>query len=357
MDKNNNCFLNIFNYRLFNKGNRSYIREVKKILQNRYFFEDFVNIYHLEDPYNVKNQSNKQYLFKINQKNEAVFYHHQNLIQFQYDPKRLPKKLYGLININIKNLFTYQVIQTILKLQSRYIKTNNMQDLVYIPHKKIIEYVDHNYHTTIYSTTISNVCKTVLFKTKKNDSFHIKFLLPPKHFIYYQKIKYCLNYDLYLSDIQLSNDIELLFKIKLSPQVIYNTRKRYLIPAKEKRDRCIYCTYEQFFSKTLQLTSENIKHLEKMQGVYELLSEESIQYDYSYSNTIYIGSSQDIRKRMRSYLFGDGHTQKIQSYLQKHTISFRFIQSTEHKILEKDIFNAFKALYGNSPLLNTNRVL
>jgi len=130
--------------------------------------------------------------------------HKNNLIQF-YSKNR---SLGVCININIKNLQTYSLIKTIQALQSKFIATNNKQDLVYISHKTILEYHKKYFDISLISSNISTIIYNTYYKDSLNNSMRLNYLVPKKYFILYLKIKNILNIDITLSDKQLCKDIK-----------------------------------------------------------------------------------------------------------------------------------------------------
>ena len=74
-------------------------------------------------------------IFTINTNGTITFLHYQNLIKFDFKKKDLSPKTRAILNINIKNQQCYELIQTIVKLQSKFIHSNNKQDLKYFSRK------------------------------------------------------------------------------------------------------------------------------------------------------------------------------------------------------------------------------
>ena len=138
---------------------------------------------------------------------------------------------------------------------------------------------------------------------------------------------------------------------------IFNIRKKYLIPNKSQRLKDSYIVFDKNYSIVYALRSEYIKLFKDVKGVYELMI---LQYNLNKEvkyTTIYIGSSNNLKVRLSSYINGYAHTLKLKTFLVENIVYFRFIESDNYKILEKDVLDAFFSFFGKLPLLNFNRVL
>lgn len=106
--------LNIFNYKLYKYTNKTYIKFVNNLIADNNLEEVDIKATYL-DNYNQKDFYNE--IFLITQTGEISFFHKENLVNFVY-PERC--KINYLLNVNIKNQKTYEVIKVIESLQKDF---------------------------------------------------------------------------------------------------------------------------------------------------------------------------------------------------------------------------------------------
>lgn len=345
--------LNIFNYKLFTCNNKTYLSFVDTILNHKEFKEN-VTIKYL-DIYESSNFYNE--IFCITKDGQITFLHHQNLIKFIYDKNSLPQSIKGLININIKNQQTYELIQVLVNLQVKFIYSNNKQDLKYFSHQDVLLAHKEQYNSTLISPNISTISNKTFYRDKDNKILNLNFLIPKQHFILYIKIKYILNIYPLASDKELSYYLFKQFNIKATIYKVYNVRKRYFIPSKSNRINELYLEYEKSYSIIRELTYSHLIAFHGVPCVYELLSYDMVKYNYKSSKTVYIGSTNNLKRRLTEYIRINGHTQRLKDFILNNKVYFRFIKNNDYVVLEKNILDAFYTMYGNYPLLNINRIL
>ncbi len=185
----------------------------------------------------------------------------------------------------------------------------------------------------------------------------LNFLLPKRYSIIYIHIKYLLNKYENLTDAKLSFYLKNEFNIKATKSKIYEIRKRYFIPNKTNRTKNIYLEYEKNYTFSFNLNHDNIKKFKNITAVYELVGNEEYHYNYKSTRTVYVGSTNNLKRRLTQYLADFGHTDKIRNFISNNEVYFRFIQTENYRDLEKDILEAFYITCGNYPVLNSNRVL
>jgi len=285
------------------------------------------------------------------------FLHHQNLIKFDFRKEDLTAKNRIMLNVNIKNQQCYELIMTIVKLQFKFINSNNKQDLEYFSQKDILKCYKMCYDTAIVASNISTISHNTFYRDRDNNIFKLTYLLPKQHFILYVKCRYILSYNINMTDKELSVYLKNKYDLDTTKSRIYKVRKRYFIPNKKYREQNIYCDYEKNYSISYILSSNNLKKFRNISGIYELLIEEKYQYNYQNSTTVYIGSTNNIKRRLTQYASGFAHSLKIREFINNRNIYFRIIKTNTYKELEKDILDAFNISYGEYPILNTYRIL
>jgi len=354
--KNKPYLLNIINYKLFTFNNKKYIKFLSKILKSNELIillkGDAVQISYLGKC------SNHQYsneLFFINNNNNIEYFNKKNLMQFSFKETALSGKIKSLININIKNRQSYEVISTIALLQNKFLKSNDKNDLLYFSYKQILKVHNKYYKSSLIESNISTIVNNTYYKDKKGNKIALKTLLPKKHFVIYLRCRYLLNQNYLLSDKQLSECLKNTFNITISKESIFQIRKKYFIPNKRNRQLNMYYNYSSRFTKAYELNNKNIQHFKNKQGVYELITLKKPNNDNK--KAIYIGSSKNLQKRLYQYLNYLAHTRELNDFLKSQIIYFRIIETETYKELEKDILNAFFIHYGSYPAFNKNRIL
>ncbi|MCT7588525.1 GIY-YIG nuclease family protein [Aliarcobacter butzleri] len=95
-----------------------------------------------------------------------------------------------------------------------------------------------------------------------------------------------------------------------------------------------------------------------LKGVYELSSNEKIFYPFAENKVIYIGSSNNLKKRLKTYTSKTAHTNDIKNFIKDNEkIYFRIIKTFDYQEHEKELIDTFINLYGDLPRLNTQRIL
>ncbi len=349
MEKTNNYLLNIFTNKLYKYTNKTYINFIKDILKDENLKKyEIKNIYLDKFKKNITVQNE---LFIILENGRLQFLNEYNLIKFEYENKC---KVNSLININIKNQKTYELIKTIESLQKTFFISNDLKDIRYISHDKILNTHKKLFNNYLSKPLISLILNNTKFKDKNNNTFKLSFLTPKKHFIQYIQIKYIINIYPFATDILLKEKLNKFFSTDISNVQISKVRKKYFIPNKYKRVDTSYERFEFYFTSKKILCTENLLNYKNIEAVYELVSNQDINYSYKSSTTIYIGSTKNLYKRLNEYINKKGHTTKIKNYFDNNTIYFRIIKTKQFRNLEILLLHDFKESYGELPLLNSN---
>lgn len=191
--QNRNNLLNIFNYKLYKYTNRSFIRFVENVLDNDLDKSD-VKIVYL-NRYSGSRQLNE--VFTVQNNGEIKFLHKQNLIKFIYSNKC---QINSLININIKNQKTYEVIRVIEILQKKFLRSNDLKDLKKIKHDDILRLHKILFNSFLSKPIISLILNNTNYRDRDNSVFKLSYLTPKNHFINYIKIKLILSKYPYSTD-------------------------------------------------------------------------------------------------------------------------------------------------------------
>lgn len=345
----NEYLLNIFNYKLYKYTNKTYIRFVNNLIKNSDFQESDVKIDYL-DKFSKSRFYNE--IFSINQDGEIEFFHKQNLIKFDYCDKC---QINSLLNINIKNQKVYEVIKVLEILQKEFLFSNSLKDIKHIEHSDILNKHKELFNTFLSKPVISLILNNTKYRDRNNNILNLSYLTPKKHFINYIRIKRILSIYPLATDELIKKELKEQYGVNISTVQVFKIRKKYFIPNKSQRDlKNSYERFEFYFNRTKLLVNENIGEYKNREAIYELISIPEVHYNYKQGNTVYIGSTKNLYKRLNEYVNGKGHTPKMKEYLKSNLLLFRFIPTKNYKSLEALLLNEFIESYGELPLLNTN---
>lgn len=299
----------------------------------------------------------KDYYFKYEKKN--LYFFKLFLIKFEYQQELENNNHLKLLNINIKNETIFKVVTFLFSIQKLFLKTNYYLDMNIIDRKIFISEYIKKYDSYLDTSILSKIINNTSYMNE-NKIYKLTNLFPKKTFIYSLYIKELIHSESIKND---DNLVELLFikyHIKISRRTVCNIRNTYLIP-RTKKENLIDLTLhtKDFYVERKKLTKKNIFILENdLSGVYELSSEKTINYPFLKNKVIYIGSSNNIKKRLKTYTFKYAHTKNIKEFIKENkNIYFRIIRTLNHKEFERKLINSFINIHGDLPKLNTQRVL
>ncbi|XOB62275.1 GIY-YIG nuclease family protein [Campylobacterota bacterium DY0563] len=291
-------------------------------------------------------------VFTVQSNGEIKFLHKQNLIKFIYSNKC---QINSLININIKNQKTYEVIRVIEILQKKFLRSNDLKDLKKITHDDILKLHKILFNSFLSKPIISLILNNTNYRDRDNNVFKLSYLTPKNHFINYIKIKLILSKYPYSTDKFIKEELKKQYCVNISTVQVFKIRTKYFIPNRfERYVNNTYKRFELYFSKIEFLNNDNICNLYNTSAVYELISISKVDYNYSQSTTIYIGSTKNLYKRLNEYKNNKGHSLKMRNYLEDNLLYFRFIKTDNYQHLETILLHEFISLYGEMPLLNIN---
>jgi excinuclease UvrABC nuclease subunit len=101
------------------------------------------------------------------------------------------------------------------------------------------------------------------------------------------------------------------------------------------------------------LSKDNLKKIPHEPGVYELSILSKIDYPNHRSNVIYIGTSQNLRKRIANYSGNNLKNDRLKNFINNYDVSVRFYLTENHVLVEKKLLRSFKNTYGQLPKANS----
>lgn len=266
---------------------------------------------------------------------------------------------YKLRRISSRNEVTHRIIEGIISHQRKYLPTGNPIDLV--PFRQVQIPVDNSW--------TSRLVNSLSVVTPSGEEKPLKWFFQTKKDINKRLIKQLLdreNEDLQsgklkkpLTDNQLRDTLEREYNLLLSRWAVGHCRKDMGIPSFKRRlSGYKYPPLSASFSMLYPLVSEEVlRNAPESPGIYELrLRGREAEYPNGKTQVVYIGSTRNIRKRMREHLGKNSKNGHIKDYLKKYGCSFRYIQVPEGwKQEEKRLYGLFTSTYGVPPKCNRVR--
>ncbi len=265
--------------------------------------------------------------------------------------KAIKEKKIKIIYLS-KNIFTNKDKNIHIKVDKEF----SFSYYKYLVIKFEYEDLPKDFHIKFLNINIKN--EVFYNLTKIIEKYQMTTLLPKKNEIYSFYIKDIILKDsLFLKDNQIVNILKEKYNLELSRRDVCYIRKKSFIPNYENRlNFSFYTNYEKKFSKSYPLEKNFIKNLDKQKGVYEIISTQPVNYPYMQTNTLYIGSSKNLKNRLTFYINNNAHNEIFKKYLEKNRVFFRYIAIANYTNLEMQLMNSFINIYGSLPKLNIQMI-
>lgn len=265
--------------------------------------------------------------------------------------KAIKEKKIKIIYLS-KNIFTNKDKNIHIKVDKEF----SFSYYKYLVIKFEYEDLPKDFHIKFLNINIKN--EVFYNLTKIIEKYQMTTLLPKKNEIYSFYIKDIILKDsLFLKDNQIVNILKEKYNLELSRRDVCYIRKKSFIPNHENRlNFSFYTNYEKKFSKSYPLEKNFIKNLDKQKGVYEIISTQPVNYPYMQTNTLYIGSSKNLKNRLTFYINNNAHNEIFKKYLEKNRVFFRYIVIANYTNLEMQLMNSFINIYGSLPKLNIQMI-
>lgn len=265
--------------------------------------------------------------------------------------KAIKEKKIKIIYLS-KNIFTNKDKNIHIKVDKEF----SFSYYKYLVIKFEYEDLPKDFHIKFLNINIKN--EVFYNLTKIIEKYQMTTLLPKKNEIYSFYIKDIILKDsLFLKDNQIVNILKEKYNLELSRRDVCYIRKKSFIPNYENRlNFSFYTNYEKKFSKSYPLEKNFIKNLDKQKGVYEIISTQPVNYPYMQTNTLYIGSSKNLKNRLTFYINNNAHNEIFKKYLEKNRVFFRYIVIANYTNLEMQLMNSFINIYGSLPKLNIQMI-
>lgn len=352
----------LFINKLYLMNFKNYLNHIKKNILNAQWFkkackEKKITLTYLSEN-TFSNEIGNSY-FKY--KKDTIYFFKLFLIKFEYTESLENDYHLKLLNVNIKNETIFKVVSLLALQQKLFLQTNDPLHISVIDRKIFIKNYFKEYNSYLDLSILSKILNHTHYM-KNTCIYKLNNLIPKKTFIYSLYIKDLISSNLHIltNDAQISELLFIKYNITISRRVVCDIRNKYLIPkVKKKSIFNFYSYFKNFNNNVKKLNKKNISLLEdNLKGVYELSSNKSNLYPFLKNKIIYIGSSSNIKKRLKTYTSKFAHSKVIRNFIKENVdIYFRIIKSLNYKDFEKTFINDFIDMHGDLPKLNKQRVL
>lgn len=288
-------------------------------------------------------------------KSNSIFYSKYSMIQFIFEELEGNNHL-KLLNINLRNESLFNTVNLLICIQNKFLNTKHFRDLLFIKRKDFIESYRIKYNKYIDLSILSKMLNNTYFKIE-SENFKLEELIPQKLFIYSLLIREVISkYDNLTSDTNISIKLNLDFNVTLCRRKVNYIRNKYLIINKNRNS-----SIKKSFSTYRKLNRKNITLIDKKTtGIYEISTKKDFLYPYLKSDIIYIGSSNNLKKRLYNYIHQNKiHNKDFRFFAIKNLkkLYFRTLKTKLYREYEKYFLDSFIEDYGALPLLNKQRIL
>lgn len=288
--------------------------------------------------------------------------------------------LHKLRRISSRNEITHWILKGLVKYQGRYLNTGNPIDLVPFSQIRLADWIKSerkNQGPEIFPAWISRLVNPVRSNRAKRPN-GISLIVPsgeekPLGWFFQSRkdvdkrfIKQVLDKEMEglesgriripWKDNQIKVILEEEYGIFLSRRTVGYCRREMGIPsAKRRLSGHKYPPPWANFSLVYPLTSEGVLgNAPASPGIYEFrLKAKEIDYPNGTAPVIYVGSTGNIKKRLRDHLRKNNKNGRIREFLKNYECSFRYIRfSAGWRRKERELYELFVAAYGSAPKCN-----
>lgn len=266
----------------------------------------------------------------------------------------IDKNWHTLRHINQRNSITHRIIEIIILLQQEYLVSQDPITLRQLPYQQIItEYKRLYPDSYMDASVISRLVKTILLEVKGKTTL-LNELLPGKSYLSGLRIEMLLKTtDPLLTDEDLQRNLANKFDLHVTRRYVSYCRNLMGIPDVRLRRKKDFHFFSLGFNRPVPLQYKTLDSIPEVPGVYQFcLVEEAQEYVNSTSSIVYIGSSGNLNNRIKTYLYGYGHTTSIREYIKDHSMTIRFQKIHAYRATEARIIHAFVEEFGELPFLN-----
>ena len=262
--------------------------------------------------------------------------------------------------INTRNKLSEHIVRGIIEFQKKFWETG---DVSYIKPLTLKKFILLYPHPNLDESRLSRLGSVLLLQTclpclparqasrqvQSGKTIILKNLFISKRRFYANVIKNFIDEsDKALTDNDIQTILKKQYDIHISVRTICECRKLLSIPNFRERSDCCYPNGVSF-SNPIALISKTINRIPAEQGIYELCLSTKIPYPKCSSRVIYIGSSENLRRRITNYKGKVLKNKRIAEFIRNDNVSVRHHLTADYIKLEKELLKNFKKHYGQLP--------
>jgi len=253
--------------------------------------------------------------------------------------------------INTRNALTEHVVRGLLDCQREFWKTGKESDIKPLTFKHFISRFPHSY---LDESRLSRLVSNLTLQAHHGKTLSVRSLFISKRRSFANLIKEIIDEsDTILTDKNIETILLTVHRIHLPVRTICNCRKLFSIPNYRERSGS-YHSKEISFSNRIPLFSKQSAQIPREAGIYEISLSTKIHYPGGSTPVIYIGASQDIRRRVASYTGRVLKNKRIVDLLSDGKVYIRYHMSSHYIALEREMLRCFKRRYRELPKGNIN---
>ena len=283
--------------------------------------------------------------------------------------------LHRLRLINSRNRLTHALVRTLLDVQADYLMSGDPLALVALPQARMAQILAERADLPMVADAgrLSRLIRGLSFKTEDGKPQPLNTLFPSERQLHCHRIDVLIKREQSLllegriehplPDEAIAEALAQQYGSSLSRRSVAAIRHHLAIPDWRRRaTREDYLAATEGFSPLLLMTQQSvIGSIPSHPGVYEIRSpafrENTCPIEGGLSaeraQVVYIGSTQDLRKRLADHLRGNNGNVLLSSFLVTGAAKVRYrAVNADWRLLERRLYNAFCETFGVPPLCN-----
>jgi len=284
--------------------------------------------------------------------------------------------------INTRNRLTHMILMGIAEHQKAYLASGDPLDLKplsqvalaewirsegqgdsrFLPHGSKLELVDNS--------MISRLTRGMSVLSPQGQDIPLRDFFPSTRDVHKRMIEAILDeekeqirrgdIERAYTDEEIKEKLKERYGVSISRRTVSVCRQGMRIPSSYTRNsNHTYPPGEAHFSFHYALNVASVKaNAPEVPGVYEIsLAEVEVDYPLCSSGVVYIGSTKNLRKRLRDHLRPGSKNGDLRTLLSNHRTVFRYIVKLRGaRAVEKGLCQCFISAYGSLPRCNRIRV-
>ena len=157
------------------------------------------------------------------------------------------------------------------------------------------------------------------------------------------------------NDRKIAEKVKAISGIDISRRTVGHCRKELGVADSYRRINTFYPPTNFDYSRFFPFNNQSVKkNAPKKSGVYELSTTGlEIEYSKGKSKVFYLGSTNDIRKRLFEHSGFSGRNEGIMNYYKDYSCLFRYkLCSKDWNKKERELYNNFIMSFGRAPKCN-----